>query len=465
MRPWVLLLLLTGCDTAGTLIVQVRTDLTPVREFDLARVVIEGSALRDVVTPAVDQRAWGQGARVAELTDLAPGSYRLTVRLERADGTVIVSRPARVELAGGLETVTVLLTRDCAGVVCPDDGDPEATACLAGRCVVDECTEEDPGTCDVECASVADCGHLSAPPCGSVECTPSGSCFVSPRHVDCGEGQVCDPRLDACVSEAPTCSRWGPFGEAVPAGPTINTGENEFGPCLSADGLTLYFGRHVDLVPTIFRVRRDSPRGEFGPAELVLDGERWDDPVIAEGGRALIVARNTNEPDASLWISRLDARGRFGPPTPLEFTTYMRQTSAGADVTADGLLLTFTSSPYDASRVVIAERTDPSEPFGVPVPVASLEDFVSRSLGWPGISDDGLELFVEYTIADLDLYRLERSSRTEPFGPPARLDATSFVGREDGDPDISADGSTLWFASRRGGDFDLYYATRTCEAP
>lgn len=200
------LALLAGCEGRGTLVVQVRTDLVPVRQLGSVRVTgarVGGAALPESTRAAAASDGWAAGVRVAELAALEPGTYRLDVAALAADGAVLVARPVRAEVASGLTVVTVLLTRDCLGVACPAPaGDPAAIACLAGRCVTEECVEEaTPEACGAaQCATAADCA-ASLAPCASVECAGSGSCFTALDHASCGAGRVCDPDA-GCVDAA-----------------------------------------------------------------------------------------------------------------------------------------------------------------------------------------------------------------------------------------------------------------------
>lgn len=198
----VLFVFALACDSSSTLVVQVRTDLTPVAEFASVAVSVTGPDGVPVeqsfdVSAARD---WGRGVRVAELA-LAPGSYRALVSVRESGGATVIERPMRVEIEPSeIRVVTMLLTRDCRGVVCPAaEGDPSALACSAGRCVTEECVEESPGDCPTpECGGAADCAVRV--PCATPECTESGACFAAPQHHICDTGEVCDV-VSGCVPE------------------------------------------------------------------------------------------------------------------------------------------------------------------------------------------------------------------------------------------------------------------------
>lgn len=202
--------LLTGCDASTTLVVQVRSDLVPGRDFARVEVRVEGPG-GDPRIASVDARAqpWGAGVRVAEV-GVAPGDYHLEVAALDASGATVVARPVSVDVTGGVRVVTVLLSVACRDVVCPTTGvDASRVACHGGRCVDEACAEESAGSCaDPECASPADCVE-PAGACASVECTASGTCFDVLDHASCASGEVCG--LAGCFDPAgPPCAPAGP---------------------------------------------------------------------------------------------------------------------------------------------------------------------------------------------------------------------------------------------------------------
>jgi len=195
-----LLALSSGCSPEpGSLVVQVRSDLTPTVEVGAFGVELRGEGVarseRLVVNGTQDL---GAGVRVATLEGLTPASYDLEVSALAPDGATIVVRPVRVTVEPGAQrVVTVLLTRDCGGVSCPGGGAPTDVACLAGRCVPEGCTEEHPERCPApECASDMDCGGRRSE-CAASACSASGACFLA-RDRPCPDGEVC-AGVEGCV--------------------------------------------------------------------------------------------------------------------------------------------------------------------------------------------------------------------------------------------------------------------------
>src|SRR5690349_14392876 len=115
-----------GCtgDLTGVVVV-VRSDLVPGREFAAVRVTLAGAEAAgatvrfdDVVEDRADaSERYLDGVTVAELDRLAPRSYRIEAQLVAADGRVVVAGPVVVTLEeGGMRhLVTIVLARRCAG--------------------------------------------------------------------------------------------------------------------------------------------------------------------------------------------------------------------------------------------------------------------------------------------------------------------------------------------------------------
>lgn len=192
---------LAACEGEGTLVLSVRTDLGPGSDF--ARIEAALSTGERFEVAAGEARDWGLGVRVAEAA-LPPGRHRAVVTARDASGGLVLERAVSFEVATGVRAVTVWLTRDCAGVVCPGAGDPTLTACLAGRCVAEGCTEETPAACGPPaCTSAADCGPAPPAACARRECAPSGACVDVLDHAACMAGEVCE-RDAGCLGEPPS---------------------------------------------------------------------------------------------------------------------------------------------------------------------------------------------------------------------------------------------------------------------
>ena len=199
----VFLLPVTGCtESPSTLLVDIRTELVANVEFDLVRTeVLSGEGSGRFVEHEYDAvEDYTGGARVAEIDALPRGAVTVRVTL-LLDGAEVIQRPVRVTLTAPLQAVTLLLPRDCLGVMCPvADGDPTASACVGGTCQDERCTEETPEFCEPECEAASDCAGGST--CASAECSASGSCFLSADDLMCAPRQTCHV-ADGCIADDP----------------------------------------------------------------------------------------------------------------------------------------------------------------------------------------------------------------------------------------------------------------------
>ncbi|MCB9596189.1 MAG: putative metal-binding motif-containing protein [Sandaracinaceae bacterium] len=200
------LVLLAGCaqGNGASLVVSLKTDFVPGVEFT------------EVVTRVGEaQRIYGprsgdlflSGVAVAEFNDLPANPSTHVEVIVRGPSGVLATRPILVDLTPGAVSVSVVITRSCRDVVCPNASNPGATACLGGRCVSERCTFETPQFCDApegECTDDADCPAMNA--CASATCE-LGSCFYQPVAGACGSGLACVPET-GCV-EVPTSADGG----------------------------------------------------------------------------------------------------------------------------------------------------------------------------------------------------------------------------------------------------------------
>ncbi len=127
--------LLWGCssDPALELAVDLRSDYAPLADIDRVEVFLElgeGLERREEASLNGGENLLS-GFRVAEYTDLPRGQFGLRLLAYRG-GTTLVTRRANVDLRDSL-AMTVVVSRSCEGVSCPQSGDPEiATECIGG---------------------------------------------------------------------------------------------------------------------------------------------------------------------------------------------------------------------------------------------------------------------------------------------------------------------------------------------
>ncbi|NOY93890.1 MAG: hypothetical protein GXP55_22130 [Deltaproteobacteria bacterium] len=216
-------LLLAACGSGrATLLVDVRTDLQPGVDFVGVRADFAEARLRP--GDSGDERAqifatsdqdFIRGTRVAEFSDVRPGTRWVRVSLLDATGVVVADRLTAVRVRGDVG-IFVSITRDCVGVSCPGTGDPaELSTCRAGRCVDPACDAGEGAACTPPpCALDSEC-------VGTIRCAPgrcvSGECFYVADDGLCPADASCDAAR-GCASTSPS------FGDDPPPAQCLEDG-------------------------------------------------------------------------------------------------------------------------------------------------------------------------------------------------------------------------------------------------
>jgi len=262
------------------------------------------------------------------------------------------------------------------------------------------------------------------------------------------------------------------FGTPVNLGPNVNTSSDDGGSRISADGLSLYF--HSDRPGgyggyDLYVATRESTEDEWGPA--VNLGPRlnsWYDecmPGISADGLTLYFGsdRPGGYGNCDLWVTKRTTRNdAWGPPVNLGATVNSSSNDYQPNVSSDGLSLYFASNRpggYGSFDLWVTTRATLSDPWG---PGVNLGPTVNSSSSeyQPSISADGLSLFFEFGrpggLGPDDIWVTTRATVSDPWGTPVNLGSQVNTSGDDGNPDISADGSTLYFTSNRPGGYGSY---------
>lgn len=450
-------LTLVACDPASRLVVQVRTDFVPVRELGSVRVTLSGAdavGWQQEVSARPEQR-WGAGVRVAE-RELSAGIYRLQVTALDASGSVLVDRGVRAELRGGVQVVTVLLTRDCVGVTCPSStSDPLAVTCLGGRCVPEDCIEESVADCDPVCVDSADCAPTSD--CAQAECTPSGTCFASPEHDRCDPGEACSV-AEGCVQVVSTELDAGGMDAGVLDAGALDAGMMDDSAVdagmLDAGavdaGVEILDGCGIEIAPRRWQV-------PVRIGELSDDVAREDDPSLSVDELEIFYNSNlAGDPD--IWTAR-----RASLSAPWTDARRVDELSSSAaegtpSLTSNGLELYFSRGEYGSRDIYRSTRASPGAPWGEPVRVGELsragEDDAS-----PALSPDQDVLILTRVVRglDSDLFQSVRGMDGR-WSAPVRLVELST-------PEIEGDAmmitaNEVYFSSQRCAERQLFVARR-----
>ncbi len=211
------------------------------------------------------------------------------------------------------------------------------------------------------------------------------------------------------------------FGNPTNLGPMVNSSvyTYEWDPHISPDGLELYF-----------LLEWDRPDGSY------------------EDGIWMTTRKTKDEP----WSTQVN----LGPKV---------NSSAlenGPDISSDGLELYFSTRIDTADRpgfgshdIWVTTRKSKGDPWGTPV---NLGPTVNSSAleGGPSISPDGLSLYFNSErpggFGHRDIWVTTRKTKDDPWGTPVNLGPTVNSSGIENNPDISSDGSTLYFVSGRPGN-------------
>ena len=269
----------------------------------------------------------------------------------------------------------------------------------------------------------------------------------------------------------------GPWSPPVNLGPVINYAQNDSGPAISRDGLSLYFHSHRSGPPSnldLFVARR---------AAVDLP---WEAPI--DLGDVL----NTPFPDAGPVLSKNGHHLFFGSTRGGTFDVYMSRRRHTHDdlaweppvllpapVNGGSFDVPHDYTEHGGRRLYMgSDRTGGGGTPGLDIYVTELQGdgtwsepvFVTElnspfQDARPTVRADGLEvIFNSARDGNLDLYVSRRRHHLDPWSIPENLGPTLNSPSGDIQPALSADGTTLYFASDRSGgfgSFDLYVSTRS----
>ena len=254
------------------------------------------------------------------------------------------------------------------------------------------------------------------------------------------------------------------FGEPTNLGPTVNSSAHEYDPSMSTDELELYLNSGSYSGREIWVATRASTSDPWSaPVKLGPNvNSPYDDccPDISADGLSLFFwsSRPGGSGGQDLWVTtRASTSDPWTEAVNLGPTVNSSAWDGGPSISADGLSLFFFSERPGGSGgkdLWVTTRTSVSEPWGAPVNLgpkvnSSAEDAT------PDISTDGLALFFFSTrsggYGNYDLWVTTRTTLSSPWGSPVNLGPTVNGSTYDFSPNISADGTTLYYNSGRSG--------------
>ncbi|MCX5644112.1 MAG: ankyrin repeat domain-containing protein [Phycisphaerae bacterium] len=261
------------------------------------------------------------------------------------------------------------------------------------------------------------------------------------------------------------------FGNPTHLGPTVNSSAYEWDPYTSADGLSLYFLSrrpgglgNADIWVTTRRTR-DDPWGAPVNLGLPINSPAFEGaPCVSADGLELYFM--SNRPGGcggyDLWVSERATRSdAWGAPVNLGPKVNSAAAENKPSISADSLSLYFSEHIGTGARpggfgredIWVTTRKSKNDPWGTPVNLGPTVNSPDADTS-PSISTDELSL---YFLSDrpgfggTDIWVTTRKTKDDPWGNPVNLGPT--VNSPDGEynPHISSDGSTLYFVSNRHG--------------
>jgi len=283
---------------------------------------------------------------------------------------------------------------------------------------------------------------------------------------------------------APNHSEWGTpvsLGCGV-----VNTAYNDFGPGVSKDGLSLYFGsdRAAPGKPLdIYVSQRPSVDAPWGTPVLVPNvNTAFAENVVSLSRDGHWMFFNSNRPDGlgdlDIWASyRAHIHDDFDWQAPVNLGPGVNSElfEAGASYFENdgGMPQLFfgrgqsSSLQFTTTKIMVSEQL-PDGTFGNAHEVTEL-NLPGNGSQRPSIRFDGLEIFFYANnrpggFGGSDIWVAERTSIDAAWDEPTNLGSVVNTDLAEFQPHISADGLALYFATNRTdgacGGWDVYVTTR-----
>jgi hypothetical protein len=254
------------------------------------------------------------------------------------------------------------------------------------------------------------------------------------------------------------------FGIPLNLGPTVNSSAHDDTPSISADGLELYFMSYRDRgypYGELYVSTRISTQEPWGPPENLGDTINSPDfdglPCISADGLELYYVSDRTDPyGCAIWMTkRVTRNDEWGEPVNLgRFFSGDIYAWAPA-ISSDGLELYISEINFNfegdyQGDLWLISRPSVSDPWGQPENLGpTVNSPADDSL--PSISSDGRMLFFTSNrsggLGNRDLWVTKRATPDDDWGTPVNLGPNVNGGGYEIGPCVSADGRTLYFQS------------------
>ena len=247
--------------------------------------------------------------------------------------------------------------------------------------------------------------------------------------------------------------------DAGQSGGTSGTSANSAGFYPTSAGVPGVSGQPWTLGPF------DSPRAI---AALAFQGAVTTDPTVTDDGSQMYMM-STRSGSKDIWSSRRGtASAEWAPPSAVAELNSV-DTESNANVSRDGLSMWFyTDRDRGVGTLWQAHRVATTDAWSAPTLIPGICDTASSDIAVTMNHDESVAILASMRNRQTQAYDLleaRRTSTTRDFDPPLVIAEVSSSA-DDFDPDLSADGLTLVFHSNRSGPSDIYWTHRsTLDAP
>jgi len=271
------------------------------------------------------------------------------------------------------------------------------------------------------------------------------------------------------------------FGEPTKV-PNVNSSSREFNPSISADGLSLFFNSNrsgglggIDIWVATRETKDDDwdTPVNLGSTINTTDNE-WG-PSISSDGLSLYF--DISQPGASgaiddIWVAtRATTDDDWGNLVSLGPSVNSSSDDCYQSISADELELYFSSNRsggYGAYDLWVTTRETIHDPWNTPVNLGPTVNSSAYEVD-TSISADGRMLFFASDRSGgyggaADIWVTRRATTNDPWGEPVNLGPIINSSESEDYPNVSADGSSLFFRYSQSGRYsggDLWQASIT----
>jgi len=259
----------------------------------------------------------------------------------------------------------------------------------------------------------------------------------------------------------------------------VNSINYEGSPDISSDGLSLYFDcLRLDGSGgwDIWVTHAKTPHCDWSSPEVLVPpvNSRYDEsgPCISADGLMLYFAsdRPGGSGDFDIWVAtRKTTENPWEEPVNLGPNVNSWAYDNHPSISADGLSLYFDSRRPNPSGslgnndLYVTKRATTADNWSIPENLGQKIN-TSKIEYSPNILRDDMIMFFDSRITDRDIWMTTRRNANDDWDTAAPLEPPMNTSYIDTDPSISVDGSIIYFVSNRpggNGQFDIWQAPIT----